>query len=278
MQVVGELDHGVYARLVDAGWAWVDHEERWDEFPGGTMVLLLGRDGASWFMLEAAPDAPDVGVRVWGPGGEERERLAVEVLAGLGLSGEPLSLESTWPDEEEQPMPDGARWDGEALLAAAGRAPFPLYGLTDAFHGTRDLGGLGRTGEVVTEVTLSHGIRTHARVDVSVAGPLHEQAPDPGRSVDALPMIATELLDRTGARFSSGEELIRASDEILRRVWEDGQIRVDGEPRPFRFLREGAHWAAVHDLPPAHLLYVVASNVEPSEIELTRLDSLVAYG
>lgn len=278
MQVVGELDHGVYARLADAGWAWEPHEEAWDEFPEGTLVLLLEREGVSRFMLEAVPSAPDVGVRVWGPGDEERERLAAEVRQGLGLSGEPLSLDTTWPDDEDEALPNAARWDDAALLAAAERAPFPLYGLTGGFPGTRDLGGLGRQGEVVNQVTLSHGLRTDARVDVTVAGPLRGRVRDHEWSIDPLPTIATELLSRAGARFTTRDELIHASDEIVRRGYEDGEIRVDGEPRPFSFLRDGVHWVALHDLPAGHLLYVVAGNVEPSEIELTRLDDLTGYG
>lgn len=275
MQVLGELDHGAFARLADDGWTWSTHEEEWDEFPEGTMVLLLERGGTSRFMLEAVPYAPEIGVRIWGPGTEERERLAAEVLEGLGLAGEPLTLDATWPDDEEDPDEDRA--DLLALVAAAEQAPFPLFGLTDAFRGPRDLNGVGRRGEAVNHVGLSHGLWSRSRIDVAVTGPLHGSASDGAWSTDPLPMIAAELLNRTGRRVTAGEELIEACDEILARGFEHGEVRVDGEPRPFRFLRDGAHWAALHDLPGGHLLYVVASNVEPSELELTRLDNLAAY-
>lgn len=277
MQVVGELAHGVYQRLVDAGWTWDTHEEEWDEFPEGTMVLLLERGGSSRFMLEAAPYAPDIGVRIWGPGNEEREHLAAEVLEELGLVGEPLTLEATWPADVDDSISDEDREHELALLTAAERAPFPLFGLTDEFRGTRDLNGVGRRGEVVNHVALSHGLRTHTRIDVAVTGPLHGLVSGGEWSMDPLPMIVAELLDRTGARIISGEELVAACKETLRRGFEDGEVRVDGESWPFRFLRDGAHWAALHDLPPAHLLYIVASNVAPADIELKRLDNLTAY-
>jgi hypothetical protein len=97
--MIGELAHDVYGRLAGAGWAWDTHEEEWDEFPEGTMVLLLERDGSSRFMLEAVPYAPQIGVRVWGPGRERREALAAELRQELGLTGEALTPNSTWPDD-----------------------------------------------------------------------------------------------------------------------------------------------------------------------------------
>jgi hypothetical protein len=100
MQVIGELPHTTYERLSNAGWEWDAHEEDWDEFPEGTMVLLLERDGWSRFMLEAVPYAPEIGVRIWGPGDEDRAALADEILQELELIGEPLVRESSWPDEE----------------------------------------------------------------------------------------------------------------------------------------------------------------------------------
>ena len=35
---------------------------------------------------------------------------------------------------------------------------------------------------------------------------------------------------------------------------------------------EGDHWAALRDLEPDHLLYVIASNVAPSATGLRRID------
>ena len=100
MQVIGELDHAVYDRLAEAGWTWDTNEEEWDEFPQGTKALLLEREGASRFLLEAVPYAPKIGVRVWGPGNEDRHSLAAELLQELGLDGEPLTDASTWPDDD----------------------------------------------------------------------------------------------------------------------------------------------------------------------------------
>jgi hypothetical protein len=115
------------------------------------------------------------------------------------------------------------------------------------------------------------------RVDVSVIGPLHGRVPGGGWSIDPLAMIAGELLSRAGVEFASGAELERGTEDVLRNGFEEGQARVDGQPWPSRFLRTGGHWAALHDVEPDHLLYIVASNASPSEIELERLENLAAY-
>jgi hypothetical protein len=162
-------------------------------------------------------------------------------------------------------------------MAAAQQAPFPLFGLTAEFAGSRGLNGVGRRGDVVNQVTLSHGLLTETQVDVSVIGPLHGGVPGGGWSIDPLAMIAGELLNRAGVEFASGAELERATEDVLRHGFEERQVRVDGQPWPFRFLRKGDHWAALHDVEPDHLLYIVASNAAPSDIELERLENLAAY-
>lgn len=162
-------------------------------------------------------------------------------------------------------------------VAAAEQAPFSLFGLTAEFSGSRGLNGVGRRGDVVNHVTLSHGLLTETRVDVSVIGPLHGRVRGGGWSIDPLAMIAGELLNHAGVEFDSGAELERGAEEVLRHGFEEGQVRVDGQPWPFRFLRKGDHWAALHDVEPDHLLYIVASNTAPSEIGLERLENLAAY-
>jgi hypothetical protein len=179
-------------------------------------------------------------------------------------------------------MPGDPQWAQEldeisAHLAAAEQAPFPLFGLTAEFSGPRRLNGLGRRGDVVNHVTLSHGLFTETRVDVSVMGPLHGRVAGGEWSIDPLPMIAGELLNHAGAEFASGAELKRGAEDVLRHGFEEGQVRVDGQPWPFRFLRKGNHWAALHDIEPDHLLYIVASNTAPLDMELGQLDSLAAY-
>jgi hypothetical protein len=164
-----------------------------------------------------------------------------------------------------------------AQLAAAEQAAFPLFGLTAKFSGSRRLNGLGRRGDVVNHVTLSHGLLTENRVDVSVVGPLHGRAPGGEWSIDPLAMIAGELLNQAGVEFASGAELERDVEDVLRHGFEEGRVCVEGQLWPFRLLRKGNHWAALHDIEPDHLLYIVASNTAPSDMELQRLDNLAAY-
>jgi hypothetical protein len=137
-----------------------------------------------------------------------------------------------------------------AQLAAAEQAGLPLFGLTAQFSGTRSLNGVGRHGDVVNHVTLTHGLSTANRIDVSVMGPLHGRTPGAEWSIDPLAMIACELLNRTCVEFASGAELERGVEDVLRHGFEEGQVRVEGQLWPFRLLREGDHWAALHDLEP----------------------------
>jgi hypothetical protein len=181
------------------------------------------------------------------------------------------------PEDPEDPQSRQELDEIAGQLAAAERAAFPLFGLTAEFSGPRTLNGIGWHGDVVNHVTLTHGHVTDIRVDVSVIGPLHGRASGGEWSLDPLFMIATELLNHAGVEFADGAELERGAEDVLRDGFEEGQLRVDGRPWSFRFLRKGNHWAALHDLELDHLLYVVASNAAPSDISLARLDNLAAY-
>jgi hypothetical protein len=114
-------------------------------------------------------------------------------------------------------------------------------------------------------------------VDVSVIGSLHGRVHGQERSMDPLPMIAGELLNHADVQFASAAALQGAVAEVLRRGFEEGRVRVNGQLRPFRFLRKDNHWAALHDLEPDHLLYIVASNSTPADLKLETLDNLAAY-
>ena len=104
--------------------------------------------------------------------------------------------------------------DIAAQLAAAEQAALPLFGLTAKFSGPRSLNGVGRRGDVVDHVSLSHGRLTEKRVDVSVAGPLHGPVPGGEWAIDPLPMIAGELLDHAGVELASGAELERGAEDV----------------------------------------------------------------
>jgi hypothetical protein len=134
--------------------------------------------------------------------------------------------------------------------------------------------GVGLSGDVVELVSLGHGDRwvaPYVWVQVTVTGPLHGDDPA-RRSIDPRPMIAGELLNSTGAEFSTSDALEQAVQQVVERSFADIQINVDGRPESFRAWTEGDHWAALRDLEPDHLLYVIASNVGPSAIGLRRID------
>jgi hypothetical protein len=167
--------------------------------------------------------------------------------------------------------------DASTLRAHAQEAPFALYGLTDEFRAPRTLGavglkgGVGLGGYVVELVSLCHGDRwvaPYVWVQVTVTGPLHGD----DWSSDPRPMIAGELLNAAGAEFSTSDAFEQAVQQVVERSFADVQIKVDSRPESFRAWFEGDHWAALRDLGPDHLLYVIASNVAPSAIGLRRID------
>jgi hypothetical protein len=155
--------------------------------------------------------------------------------------------------------------------------PFAVYGLAGDFAGPRRLAAVGRHGETVELVALGHGEREDPDapwVQVAVMGPL-EGAPElpgaPGRwRIDPLPMVISELLDAAGAEFADGAELHRAVERLVATKPASRDVLVEGALTRFRVWDEQRAWAAVHDLAPNHMLYVIGRNTDPAEIELSR--------
>ena len=175
-----------------------------------------------------------------------------------------------------------------ALWEQAANAPFALYGLTSDFEGSRMLAAVGHHGDVVNLVELGHGNRWSAPfvwVQVAVFGPLHG-APSGDRalglpggewSADPLPMIANQVLDLAGARFATGEEVQLAIHELVADGFGEERLLLDRRAQPFRTVVAGNAWAAMRDLEPDHLLYVIATNISPADIAIRKLDDIEAY-
>lgn len=175
-----------------------------------------------------------------------------------------------------------------ALWEQAANAPFALHGLTSDFEGSRTLAAVGHHGDVVNLVELGHGDRSTAPfvwVQVAVFGPLHGARPADRAldlptdtwSADPLPMIANQVLDLAGARFASGAEVERAIRELVADGFGEDRLLLDGRAQPFRTLVAGNAWAAMRDLEPDHLLYVIATNISPADIAIRKLDDIEAY-
>jgi hypothetical protein len=134
----------------------------------------------------------------------------------------------------------------------------------------------GSHGETINHVALDHGDRHDAAgpwVQVGVIGPLHGEEDVAGLmrpwSTDPLPMVLVEMLNAAGVEFTDGAELQQAQDRVLTRKPVGLELPVDGKRTPFRRWQERSAWAAVHDLAPDHLLYVVGRNLEPTTVELS---------
>ncbi len=54
-------------------------------------------------------------------------------------------------------------------------------------------------------------------------------------------------------------------------------LLLDGRAQPFRTLVAGNAWAAMRDLEPNHLPYVVATNISPADIALRKLNDIEDY-
>jgi hypothetical protein len=155
--------------------------------------------------------------------------------------------------------------------------PFAVYGLAGDFAGPRRLAGVGRHGETVNLVALGHGDQEDPDapwVQVAVMGPL-EGPPElpgvPGRwRIDPLPMVFSELLNAAGAEFADGVALHQAVDRLVATEPASREVLVEGALTRFRVWDEQRAWAAVHDLAPNHMLYVIGRNTDPAEIELSR--------
>jgi hypothetical protein len=165
-----------------------------------------------------------------------------------------------------------------AAVVISGRdVPFPVYGLSPEFPGPRSLNGIGRHDDTVNSVALLHGVpRRGGRGEwarVTVVGPLHRDS----SSMNPMPMIAAELLNAAGREFSTSEQLERAIADTLARDFVRLEIPVDGSPQPFRVIREESSWAAIRDLEPDHVLYVIANGVEPDDLALEQVDDLRPY-
>jgi hypothetical protein len=154
--------------------------------------------------------------------------------------------------------------------------PFAVYGLAADFTGRRGLASVGRHAATINLVALDHGDRHDAAapwVEVGMTGPLHGSLEIAGRagswSMDPLPVVISELLSAAGREFVDGDELRHASDRVLAREPQSLEMPVDGKRIAFRRWLEGHAWAAVCDLPPDHLLYVVGRNIDPTTVELS---------
>jgi hypothetical protein len=155
--------------------------------------------------------------------------------------------------------------------------PFALYGLAGGVAGPRRLASVGRHGETVNLVALEHGDHGDPDapwVQVAVMGPLECTQERPGAPgwwrIDPLPMVISELLNAAGVEFVDGVELHRAVDRLLAIEPSSRDVLVDGALTRFRVWDEPPAWAAVHDLAPNHVLYVIWRNIDLAEIELSR--------
>jgi hypothetical protein len=155
--------------------------------------------------------------------------------------------------------------------------PFAVYGLPGDLVGPRRRASVGRHGETVNLVALGHGDHEDPDapwIQVAVIGPLEGAQERPGGPawwrIDPLPMVISELLNAAGVACADAVELQQAVDRLLDSEPASRELAVDGTPLRFRVWSEHRAWAAVHDLAPNHMLYVIGRNADPAEVELSR--------
>lgn len=166
-------------------------------------------------------------------------------------------------------------------LAALGDLPVPLYELFDLAPRTLST---NFDGERLTLVKVAHGTREHPQlpwVEVIIHGPLH------GTSTNALfgSNATWEELPDTLPLFhvvvSNDPQIdgtaIPAAEAQLAQDWTTVELAVDGVPRTFELVRQGAHWGALRRIEPDHAIAICASNIEPEAVRLERIRDLGPY-
>jgi hypothetical protein len=161
-----------------------------------------------------------------------------------------------------------------------GSIPFEVYGLRDETLVPRRIAGIGYRGKTIELVALGHGAVADPSalwVQVAVTGPLQGANGSDRWQSDPLPMVASELLNASGVQLADVHALHEAVDGVLRREPTAIELAVDDSPMTFGAWFESGAWAAVGDIVPSHLLYVVARHIDPGRVELTRHVDLARY-
>ncbi|HEX4775318.1 MAG TPA: hypothetical protein VFW74_00965 [Acidimicrobiia bacterium] len=159
-------------------------------------------------------------------------------------------------------------------LALAGCA-FTVYGLDDAWVGTRWVGGYGAQEGRIDEVVLAHGDprdRDAALVHVTTAVPAGRPPELKYRSVARR---LAEAAWREGAPHAGAvHSTFNEQDPTAR--WSPLTVTVDGEAREFRSIAAPAAWVALADLDGA-VVSVIARHVDTDDVRLVTVDDLERY-
>ena len=93
----------------------------------------------------------------------------------------------------------------------------------------------------------------------------------------SAPDDASELLNAAGAELPDAETLHEAVEAVLAQPPRERQLLVDGQPKAARVWEMEGCWAAVADLEPDHVLYVIGRKIDFAAVVLARLSDLRAY-
>lgn len=143
-----------------------------------------------------------------------------------------------------------------AILPPIPDLPFPVYGLSDAFNGSRTVDVWNRLGDGVTGplwfVALTHKDVLGNFVTVITDGKLDAGS---SRQHSALADVATiallGIVSTTGTdedRSMSPADVWRLTEEIGTPNWQSHQLIVDGQSRSFWTYRVGDQIAGCADL------------------------------
>jgi ribosomal protein S27AE len=197
---------------------------------------------------------------------------------GVGFAtGPPQVLRKTEQDEESLHRAQQAAFERmrEGQRLALVGCAFAVYGLDDAWTGTRWVGGYGGHDARIDEVVLAHGDprdRDAALVHVRTAVPA---GPAPESTYRFATRRLAEAAWREGAPHA-GAVHSTFNERDPTAGWSPLAVTVAGEAREFRSIVAPAAWVALADLDGA-VVSVTARHVETDDVRLVTVDDLERY-
>jgi hypothetical protein len=149
---------------------------------------------------------------------------------------------------------------------AARNCGFPLYGLDESWTGSRWVGGVSGSADVMNEVELAHGdVRREGAPVVRVTThPLSVDTP-----VTSVVWSTHRSLSQTLWHEGLDHERVRAGflDDDPLGSWQTMALEVSGQSHVFRYLGNASAWGAIGEVGEV-LVSVFARNIRPEDVKL----------
>jgi hypothetical protein len=151
------------------------------------------------------------------------------------------------------------------LEQAVLRAPFPLYGLSDAFT---DIRWVAQQDALPSHVVLGHGDpRAEPPKWVKVGVMLR----DPGAHFDEYAGASIDIVDTLAGMHGAEMGVHLTFDETHAIAWTGTTLSVDGERKSFQIIGDAQRWIAYREEDETWL-FVHSRRTPQNSIDLVRVD------